>query len=78
MLNNFKHFFKFLKNTHEAGLGKWKRINRKQKTSSRDLWPQLKIVARFKNLGTFGNVPKLAIFDVLGGAKCLLMLRFDS
>ena len=39
---------------------------------------QLKIAARSKNLGTFGNVPKIAIFDDWDGAKCLLMLRFDS
>ena len=52
--------------------------NRKQKFRPRHLWLQLKIAARSKNLGTFGNVPKIAIFDDWGGEKCLLVLRFDS
>ena len=52
--------------------------NRKQKTRSRHLWPATKNCCQIQNLGTFGNVPKIAIFDDWGGEKCLLVLRFDS
>ena len=46
--------------------------NRKQKTGPRHLWLQLKIACQIQNLGTFGNVPKIAIFDDWGGAKMLV------